>query len=250
MNLCLFAILGAYQHILPSDYRVIVQPSKNFWTFFVLILLSVNVASAEFSFGQLDDAGCDHIYNYQACVTVTLTGRINRGDTEKLKGLIDRISSTLSQISGKKTRVGKIQMDSNGGDLLEAIKIGRMIRAQLINTQITHDSQCHSSCVIAFAGGNFRAPVGPTGIHSFYSEEFISSKNHAHASSKYNDISDLIEAYLKEVRVSEALLDHMKRVPHYTMHLMTHEELKEYGLLGIDPVYAQINPKYSIQRPK
>lgn len=230
--------------------RLIVKPLKLLWAYSLLLLFSAHAASAEFAVGHVDGPGCDHIYSYKVCVTATLTGRINSGDTEKLKAFIDRISSTLSKISGKKTRVGKINMDSNGGDLLEAMKIGRMIRAQLINTQITHDSQCHSSCVIAFAGGSFRVPIGPTGIHSFYSEEFMSTENHADASSKYNDISDLIEVYLKEVRVSDALLDHMKRVPYYTMHLMTYDELKEYGLLGIDPVYAQINPKYSAQAGK
>lgn len=230
--------------------RLITKPLKLPCAYYLLLLFSAHAASAEFDVGEVDGPGCDHIYSYKVCVTVTLTGRINNSDTEKLKAFIDRVSNTISKVSGEKTRVGQIHMDSNGGNLLEAMKIGRMIRAQLINTSVTYDSQCHSSCVIAFAGGSLRIPIGPTGIHSFYSEEFISNKNHARASSKYNDISDLIEAYLKEVRVSDALLDHMKRVPHYTMHLMTYEELKEYGLLGIDPVYAQINPKYSAQSGK
>lgn len=207
---------------------------------FLMFIYSVATSAAEVEVGGMGESGCDNIYDYEVCVTLIFTGEIKKGDASVLEGFIERTSSVLTESLGRKTRVGKIHFDSKGGHLQESMKIGRLIRKHLIQAQVTGDSECHSSCVIAFAGGVIRLPVGKVGIHSFYSDEFFSNGNPSDVSFKYNQMSDLLEMYLKEIRVSNDLLEHMKRVPHYNIHVLEFEELEKYGLLGIDPVYAQL----------
>ena len=91
-----------------------------------------------------------------------------------------------------------------------------------------------------------RLPVGPIGIHSFYSEDFIGSTNYAEASERYNEISSEVEDYLKELRIPVSLLDEMKKVPHYNLKIFDGEfsgELGRHGVFGVDPVYAQVKEK-------
>ena len=139
-----------------------------------------------------------------------------------------------------KARVGLIIFDSQGGDLFEGMKIGKLIRNKMISTQVTHDATCHSACVIAFLGGVERTPVGPMGIHSFYSTEFIGELNFTLASDKYNAISSQVEKYLNELRIPVTILDEMKKIPYYDLKIIDAEQVESLGLLGIDPVYAQM----------
>lgn len=105
-----------------------------------------------------------------------------------------------------------------------------------MSVQVAHDSVCYSACVIAHLGGVVRIPMG---IHSFYSNEFVGAENFASSSKKYNDISELVTAYLREMRVPTALLDEMMKVSHKSLKILDFEEMKRFGVIGQDPVYLQ-----------
>ena len=136
-------------------------------------------------------------------------------------------------------RIKAIAFDSNGGNVMEGMAIGKLIRENLIHTQVPPDAECHSACVIAFIGGVERQPYGPLGIHSVYSEDFIGSGDFAGASDIYNQISTELTAYLEAMRIPVALLDHMKRVPHDKIDILNTDEIQAYFLRGVDPVYRQ-----------
>lgn len=184
------------------------------------------------------------------CVILLVEGEIEKGDGAKLRQIIEKISVTFSEKFELKTRVGKIHFNSPGGDLYEAMTIGRLIRQEMITTQVTRDSLCYSACVIAYLGGVQRIPVGPIGIHSFYSKEFIGAPNFSQASERYNEVSSQIENYLKELRIPASFLDEMKKVPHYNLKKLAFEDLERYGVFGIDPVYAQIKPRKQVKPKK
>ena len=159
--------------------------------------------------------------------TFRIAGIIGNGDVGRLD---DRI---------RNGRVRVVEFDSQGGSLGAAMVIGRMIRENLLRTEVPYGAECHSACVIAFVGGVERRAVGALGVHSFYSEDILGSGDFADASELYDQVSDLLEAYLKEMRIPLALLDHMKRVSHEEMEILTAEQKKEYFLEGTDPVYRQ-----------
>ena len=82
-----------------------------------------------------------------------------------------------------------------------------LIRENLLWTEVPYGAECHSACVIAFVGGVERQAVGVLGVHPFYSEDILGSGDCADASELYDQVSDLLEAYLKEMRIPLALLD-------------------------------------------
>jgi len=63
----------------------------------------------------------------------------------------------------------EVQFYSPGGSLLEGMKIGRMIRGQMLATRLTSGAWCASACNFMFLGGAVRTiePGGKFGVHMF-----------------------------------------------------------------------------------
>jgi ATP-dependent protease ClpP protease subunit len=53
-----------------------------------------------------------------------------------------------------------VALDSNGGLLVDGIKLGKIFRSQGVLTHIKSGDMCASSCAVAFIGGNERAISG------------------------------------------------------------------------------------------
>lgn len=132
-----------------------------------------------------------------------------------------------------------VQFDSDGGDLYEAMLIGRAIRGRQLATRVKSRDHCFSACVFAFIGGVVRLPEGMMGIHSFYAPELLGSGNYALADTTYNQTSQVVAAYLMEMRVSQLLLDRMMRIQHSEIEILRPQDLKSLGVSGVDPVYLQ-----------
>lgn len=198
------------------------------------------VFGGELSVADMDGVGCEQIDGASVCLTLLFSGKIEKGDGERLSRKITRLTGEMGKLLKTRVRVGKVHFDSPGGDLHEAMKVGRIIRDNLMVTQVTHDSICSSACVVAFLGGVFRIPVGPMGIHSFYSKEFLGQADYAVASKQYDAVSVQVETYLRTMRIPVVFLDEMKSIPHYNIRILEFEEMKRLGVIGIDPVYAQI----------
>lgn len=200
------------------------------------------VFGGEISLADIDGPGCEQIDEPSVCLTLLFSGEIKKGDAERLSRAITRVTGVMGDFLKEDTpvRVGTLYFDSPGGDLHEAMTIGQIIRDNLMWTQVTHDSSCSSACVVAFLGGAARIAIGPMGIHSFYSKEVLGPADYAVASQRYEAVSKQVETYLRAMRIPVAFLDEMKSTPHYNIRILGFEEMERLGVIGIDPVYAQI----------
>lgn len=200
-------------------------------------LVALTCQAAEIKASGIDTQ-CDVIKAESICVRVSLTGEIRPGDTQRLKDVIAHAEYSLSA-KGLKARASLVLLHSPGGDLLEGMKLGRLIRSRQIGTTVAADSVCASSCVLVLAGGVKRIPSGRVVVHSFYSPALLGTNDFALAEKKYSAASEVVRIYLKEMRISSALLDEMMRIPHFKSHDLSVEQMSQWGLLGLDPVYAQ-----------
>ncbi len=206
--------------------------------YFVILAPSIGIGM-EFSPSRILEKNECHTVQIDVCMAVLAQGEIKSGDTEALKKIIEKIE----KFAALKTQIGMIVFDSKGGNVQESLKMGRYIRSRQFATFVTHDSICASACIFAYSGGVFRVPVGPLIIHSFYSKEFEDTGNYTEADKKYNIMADEIEKYLKEMRINRTLLDKIISIPHFTNKTLTLEENENFGLFGMDPVYAQTRRK-------
>lgn len=87
--------------------------------------------------------------------SILLVGEIVEGD-------IDRLKSTLKRYGNL-----RIDLNSGGGSLGEALQLGAFIRSKGLATHIPKGATCASACVTIFAGGLMRTahPKSRIGIH-------------------------------------------------------------------------------------
>ena len=207
-------------------------------SFILSIASSANAAQLIYRDIQEDDAFCPHIEN-ELCYAVEMNGPIEKGDTTKIENLI---GSMRKMNSGDlhTFRLGSLTLNSEGGDVHEAMNIGRILRKYKVQISVTFDAKCYSACVLILAGGVARTPLGAVGIHSFYSSSSKEkSYNYEQEDNDYKLVSQEIEAYLREMRVSVRLLDEMMNTPESTIRTLTPDELRDLSLLGIDPIFRQ-----------
>jgi hypothetical protein len=204
----------------------------------VAVLGTTNANAADFRFSGIEVPSCDKLRGESICIALSLTGKIELGDTAKLLRQVELAESSISK-SIAPARVALLFLESPGGSMSEAMALGRLIRGRQISTQVAKGDTCASSCVLILAGGVKRVPAGNIVIHSFYSPEILGTNDFAKAEKLYTQVANEVSAYLKDVRISSLLLDEMMRIPHVKSRQLELEELIKLGLLGIDPVYAQ-----------
>ncbi|KEA51874.1 hypothetical protein DT73_13145 [Mangrovibacter sp. MFB070] len=182
---------------------------------------------------------------YGMCISLKYSGDIQEGDYKKLNDFITNISKL-----NPKTRIGVIYLNSNGGDLYESFMLGKLIREHKIQVVIPMNSHCYSSCVFVLAAGVGRLSFGDVGIHSFYSVKTLDKNfNYDEEDKVYQKTLNDIRNYLNYMRVSQKIVDMMLTVPSSNLHILSSDELKETGLLGIDPLFQQYLVSQGMLKP-
>ena len=108
---------------------------------------------------------------------VRLTGAIEPRDSDQLRAILMTLRSTTTRIAGMP--LATLELSSSGGELLESIKIGYLLREFEVATLVRKGDVCLSACALAFLGGTSSslppAPVpdrrieigGQVGFHTY-----------------------------------------------------------------------------------
>jgi hypothetical protein len=150
----------------------------------------------------------------EPCLFITLKGEIVKGDYKKVESSIR--SDTWS-----------IVLESPGGDVDEALKIGHLLRKHLFYTYANNDEFCHNSdckpcasaCALIWFGGVIRK--GQVGLHRpYFTDPAFKGLSPTDASTKYNRMLDDIEAYLSEMEAPRSIIESMKDTRSGDIHWM------------------------------
>ena len=188
--------------------------------FFALILLFAKTTHA----AQIQLKGDD-----PNLVAVEFSGEIRPADFDALRRLIEpRLSATNS--------FRWFYLNSNGGDVATAMKIGRYIRTLEFDTSITTNARCLSSCVFIFAAGLEKSTATSTiGIHRPFGTS-VGSVSREDATKNYREMTTWIYDYFNEMNFPRSLPEMMLRIPPEEMKMLTFDESVQFGLVGKDPV--------------
>ena len=135
-----------------------------------------------------------------------------------------------------------VRLDSPGGDVLAAMKIGEIIRADWLWTLVDDDAKCLSACVFLLAAGGNRGAGdrGPVAIHRpFFLPEYFSSLNQNQAKEKYDELTANVKSYLSKMVMSDDLFNAMMQVSSGEGRVLSSVEMKHMNLIGEDPGYAE-----------
>ena len=170
--------------------------------------------------------------------SILLSGEIMSGDFEKVEAALNR-------------KLAPIHLDSNGGQVLEAIKIGELIRKKSLETRLPYNSSCASACVLILAAGVIRTAheTSGIGIHmssGVFNEELVSKLEELISSdgvevvplivSMFEKQAGLVTLkqvdYLMRMGVSLELLKRATSVHHLDIEWLTLDDALKYNIIN------------------
>jgi hypothetical protein len=160
------------------------------------------------------------IYSMEEFVNIRLVGKIEKGDAEKFKRLVEDLRQ-------KKRTVNMLMLASIGGDAIEAMRIGTIVRKSFIPTHAPinldvgftcngyppelkdDDCDCASACFLIWVAGVYR--VGDVlGIHRpYFFEEYFEGLSASETQKEYALMYERVRSYLKSMDVPEHIINKM-----------------------------------------
>jgi len=106
-------------------------------------------------------AKIEHVSLGDGMELIAIEGTIASGDEEKFRRLSVQYDNAV------------VALSSEGGTLLSAIEIGKMIRLKEFPTLVMDNYECTSACALIWIAGStrFLAPRGRVGFHASYRDE-------------------------------------------------------------------------------
>lgn len=196
----------------------------NFHPCSIKVLSAVTVIAA----GIFSSAMAAQIAPDRDHYTIRITGRIEKGDLQRL------VSVSASQGNFPKY----VTLNSPGGDVMEAMRMGRFIRETLTDTFVA--SECASACVLVFLAGATQSSLDGAriGVHSpYFDKQYFAGLNRAEAEGKYRALQASTRQYLLEMDVPTWLIDRMFSVPSDDIYFLSVAERK--ALRASPPALAE-----------
>jgi hypothetical protein len=134
--------------------------------------------------------------------TVHITGTIWDRDAGRLQSLLEKTVKGPQQFS----------LGSDGGDMLAAMRIGRLVRGLNARTLVAARAKCHSACVLIFIAGVERNNLGEIGLHRPYLDTDADQLQH-HLPMLYSRVKD----YVAEMGVDDSFFQKMMDTDSSTM---------------------------------
>jgi len=187
-----------------------------------------------------------HFENNECTYIINLNGTIKVGDAKSFDNFINYYRKRFSDGSCNRNLYPKdfkffstIYVDSNGGDVAEAMKIGYIIRENKFHVMVGNKKQCLSSCVFILASGVRRDSAGRVGIHKPYFSDLNEKMNVVEIRKIREENLNKIKEYLKFMDISESMLDAMLSVEPNKMKILSDKELEHFRLSIPDANYEE-----------
>lgn len=160
---------------------------------------------------------------------VRLSGTIEPGDTQKIIALIRESPSEFAQRNW--------QLDSNGGDILEAMKIGDLVKNLYVSINVTNPTdfspktRCASACFFIYVSAVSRNAIdGSIGVHRpYFPPEVFANLSPAEAERKYAQLSKGVRDFLVDKGVPNAIIEEMFGLASNEIRWLSARELDAIG---------------------
>lgn len=160
--------------------------------------------------------------------------------------LVERVKA-LKPVKERGKSVVFYKVNSHGGDVRTAMRIGAFLRAREASVDLARDAQCASACVFVLAGAVKRNVQGKVAIHRPFNPADTDTSP-ASQRATYKQLESEIKKYLSDMNVSPTLYDDMLYISPDSVRVLSNAELSRYGLSGWDPYYEQsYNAKQAIE---
>ena len=167
---------------------------------------------------------------------IRIQSAITKGDLPKFTAALTGVERTAkARING--IPFITVELNSPGGDVVEAVGIGREIYRHAAMTIVRPAQECVSACVFILMAGAVHTPTGAAiGVHKPMLVAWR-NMNYAEARAKYDGLMRYLRAYFRELGVADEAYDIMMRTSSYDMRYFTWWEMDQLGLRGEGPAW-------------
>lgn len=175
-------------------------------------------------------------------------GEIDNATVEQVSKRLEDLHKVADALK-KPIHPFKVVLDSPGGSVSAAMKIGRLLRRESMGAEIAmkyppNEGRCVSACVLIYAGAIHRSFYQPRfsklGIHRPYLEVPKQDLSSGKLQDIYRQTLEDVRAYMREMNVSERLAEAMFRIEPEKVRFLSPEAAQTYGLTQWDPVYNEM----------
>ena len=173
---------------------------------------------------------------------IEISGAIRSSAVAKLVAILPEAQRAAKSFTHSGEPVVRVFLSSRGGEILAAIQLGRLVRAQGAEVWVDKGAECSSACILVLAAGVSRlaVPGAKLGIHRpYFQPDEFAGLSHVQAQERYSALSYGVREYLTQMGVAESLYDAMIRVPSQNMQYMSRDFAESSRLLGDDPAYQE-----------
>jgi hypothetical protein len=174
-----------------------------------------------------------------APATILLRGAVTKGDRAALEAALARVRQVAtSTING--VPFVTVELDSPGGDVVEALDVGRVIHQNFLMTLVRPGHECVSACVFVLMAGAVHTPAdgASIGLH----RPLLVSWSHItyqQARARYDGLMAYLRLYFHSLGVADAAFDLMMRTDSQGMRYFSSGEMDQLGLRGEDPAWEK-----------
>lgn len=169
-------------------------------------------------------------------------------------------SAFNGELSPKFFNIRSINLNSQGGSVLEAMMIGDSVHKFLMPTEIngyfSEDESCQSSCFLIWASGVERTAdtrtrhpelskvigelqINDLGIHRVYFDPSeYSQYSSFKAMNTYSNAKEVVSDFLDSMNIDKAIIEKVWKIPSNEIYFLTGKEKK--SLVGTSPFYEEL----------
>ncbi len=158
-------------------------------------------------------------------VSVIMTGEIKMGDFEKFRLFMVK---NLQEYSSTPHR--GVYLSSDGGDLVEALKIAAVLKRMYPSVDIAYGGRCASACFFLYLSGAHRQSTrdNTLGIHrAYFDPVYFAGLSLTKAEQKQKELTNLVNSVLEDNSVPRSLIEIMNRTSSLEIHWLTKNEREQ-----------------------
>jgi hypothetical protein len=188
----------------------------------LLLVLAHQGYSMEFRWGAIDEAKEDPQASKQAVIYAS--GEIRSGDFDRLRAFLRKDFDAYI----KSTRT--VTVNSNGGDIVEAIKVGGLLRDMYAEVDIAVDGVCVSACFLLYVSAIERNFTGRLGVHRpYFDQRYFAGLRPPDAEKKQLELTMALNTFLERNDVPRALLDKMNSTSSKEIYWLNEKDFEALG---------------------
>lgn len=170
---------------------------------------------------------------------IVIDGEIRAGDDILFQNALNKAKEDSADWSTYR----RVLLNSNGGDVATAMKIGRTIRQSQLITVVHERNVCASACILILSGGvrRYIRDDAILGLHRpyFTNQAQSGTRGFDKFQNAYDQVIEMHRIYFSEMRIDLRLLQEMMKIPSNEIKSIPKIKAEEYALLGEDPIYAE-----------